>query len=661
MTTTTTDPSSSLSSLPRWNLSRFGFESPFSSEIDDHLEDSKTRAKTFQDAYEGKLESCNLLEAIQEFEAIAVRGATVSSYLNLSYDVALDDDALKKRKGAVSQVQSEITSNHLEWFELDIAYLSDDALQHHYTTTPELVTKYGSYLEQVRRQRPHNVDKVVERALTVRAPYAGTRPLVSFLDKELSLMRFELGNGSGGEEDDQKTKETVNMEVLLSRLGSSKDAKFRAKCLKLLNNGLQNGPVCRVASLSLSSVAGSWLIENKERKYPNLRSRRNLDNNCPDAVVDSLLTGVRTAGLPLCKQYYTIKKQILQQTQGLETFRWSDRNAPMDIPTSTTSASSSGNNGDDEEKKEDKIEWSTAVNIVERGYRKFSPRMAELFLDMIREERIDVPAMNGKKGGAYCAGVVPGIGPFQLLNFDGTKQDVATLAHESGHGCHDLLAYSRGYLQYHPPLTLAETASIFGEMIVFRDLLELAQTPQEKWTLLMSKIDDVINSVVRQCCFDRFEELAHTARANGELSTEELDQFWLQAMEEYYGKAGKDSPFDSYEDSSHLWSYVPHFHHVPFYVYSYAFADLVVGTLYHSFQTTPEGFEDRLLELLSAGGTKDFATALAPFGLDPTSPTFWEDALTAHLGGLVEEAKRLASTLGYGPKASSVEGESISS
>ena len=183
-------------------------------------------------------------------------------------------------------------------------------------------------------------------------------------------------------------------------------------------------------------------------------------------------------------------------------------------------------------------------------------------------------------------------------------------------------------MQYHPPLTLAETASIFGEMIVFRDLLDLAKNPQERLALLMSKIDDVINSVVRQCSFDRFEELAHTARDKGELGAEELDAMWKQAMVEYYGQAsdeGGDSPFDTYEDTTHLWSYVPHFHHVPFYVYSYAFADLVVGSLYNSFQKNPDGFEDRLIDLLSAGGTRDFATALDPFGLDPTSPSFWEE------------------------------------
>lgn len=606
--------------LPRWELnSRFGFESPFSVAIDEHLEETKALSKAFKEEYEGNLMEKSLLNAVTDYERISVRKALIGSYLSLSYDTALEDDALKKRKGAISQVQSQIVGDYLEWFPLDVADMSQEDLDKHFQQEPDLV-KYQAFIDELRRQKVHNLDKNVERALTVRSPYTGTRPLVSFFDKELSLMRFKLG------------EETVNMEVLLSRMQSSPDADFRALCLKELNSGLE-GAVSRVASLSLSSVAGSWLIENKERNYKNLRSRRNLDNNCPDDVVDSLLNGVRSAGVPLCKRYYALKKSILQQTQDLETFRWSDRNAPIDIVSGA---------------KEDKIEWETAVKMVERGYRKFSPRMSDLFMDMVNEKRIDVPAVDGKKGGAYCAGVVPGVGPFQLLNFDGTKQDVATLAHESGHGCHDILAYKQGYLQYHPPLTLAETASIFGEMIVFRDLLEIAETPEEKLTLLMSKIDDVINSVVRQCSFDRFEELAHTARENGEFSSEELDAFWMQALTEYYGVAGEeDCPFDEYADVNALWSYVPHFHHVPFYVYSYAFADLVVGSLYNSFLKQPDGFEERLLDLLSAGGTRDFATALQPFGLDPTSPTFWEESIHAHLGGLVEEAEALATSLGY--------------
>jgi oligoendopeptidase F len=624
----------SSSELPRWDLNiRFGFESPFDEKIDKLLETVEADSKTFRETYENHLEE-NLLQAIQEFEAISVQRASIGSYMSLSYDTQLNDDNLKKRKGALSQTQSSIEGDYLEWFTLDLAGIPTETIEKLKIDKPGL-TKYNAFLEEVQRSKPHDLNKDVERALTVRSPYTGTRPLVSFLDKELSLMKFDLHDGKG----------PVNMEVLLSKLSSSKDASVRGQCMKALNDGLSSS-TSRVAALSLSAVAGSWLIENKERSYQGLRSRRNLENNCPDAVVESLLTAVRSVGVTYCKRYYAMKKSILQQTQDLNTFRWSDRNAPIDI--------SGGVEGEEEKKEDaDKISWDEAVAMVERGYRKFSPHMADLFMGMINEKRIDVPAVDHKKGGAYCAGVVPGIGPFQLLNFDGTKNDVSTLAHESGHGCHDILAYKQGYLQYHPPLTLAETASIFGEMIVFRDLLNLAKNPQERLTLLMSKIDDVINSVVRQCSFDRFEELAHSARDKGELSAEELNGFWSQAMVEYYGKAGEDggdSPFDDYEDSSYLWSYVPHFHHVPFYVYSYAFADLVVGSLYNSFQMNPDGFEDRLLDLLSAGGTLDFATALAPFGLDPKSPSFWEEALEAHLGALIQEAETIATELGYSSK-----------
>lgn len=358
----------------------------------------------------------SLLSAIQKYEEISQRSALVSSYLSLSYDVSLDDDNLKKRKGAVSQRQSEIYGDNLEWFSLDVAELDDAILVKQYENEPKL-SKFKSFIDELRRQKPHNLSKDVERALTVRSPYVGTRPLVSFFDKELSLMRFKLDEN--GEE--------VNMEVLLSRMQSSNNADFRAKCLQVLNDGLA-GSVSRTAALSLSTVAGGWLIENKERKYVNLRSQRNLDNNCPDAVVNSLLDGVRSAGIPLCKRFYTLKKGILQKTQGLEKFRWSDRNAPIDIGGVS----------------HDKISWEKAVNIVEKGYNKFSPKMRDMFMSMVDEKRIDVPAANGKKGGAYCAGVIPGVGPYQLLNFDGTKQDVATLAHESGHGCHDILAYEQG-------------------------------------------------------------------------------------------------------------------------------------------------------------------------------------------------------------------------
>jgi len=601
--------------LPRWDLSRFGFESPFDSKLDDRVNEIRDRAARFKASFEGKLES-ELLDAVTEYQEIITKKSAISCYTSLSFDTALNNDSLKKRKAEISEKHAQITGNSLEWFELDLAAMEEGPLTAQYAKKPKL-NDFKSFIDEARRQRPHNLAKDVERALTVRQPYSGKTPAVQFFDQELSLLRFDLGT------EDLKD---VNMEVLLSRLGSSKDAAFRRIALKALNSGLQ-GSMARIAGLSLNMVCGSWLIENKERGYTNLRSRRNLDNNVPDAVIDSLLKGVREAGVPLSKRYYGLKKAILKKTQGLEQFHWSDRNAPIDVGATDDA----------------KISWGAAVDMVEAGYSKFSPTMAGMFKDMIAEKRIDVPAVNHKKAGAYCSGVVPGLGPFQLLNFDGSKQDVATLAHESGHGCHDILAYPQGTLQYHPPLTLAETASIFGEMIVFRDLLAKAPSKADRLAMLIEKIDDVVNSVVRQCSFDYFEELVHSARVKGDVAPEEMCKLWQQAVVDYYGPEGE--VFDKYDDISHLWAYVPHFHHVPFYVYSYAFADLVVGSLYNAYLVSPDGFEAKLLDLLRAGGTKDFVTALTPFGLEPQNPAFWAKALEAHIGGLVEEAEKLAAEL----------------
>ena len=443
--------------------------------------------------------------------------------------------------------------------------------------------------------------------------------VVEFYGNELSRLRFEDPTAKEGEPAE------VNMEVLLAKMTGSKDAKTRYQCMQTLNSGLKNFE--RVAALSLNMVAGGWHVENAERGFENLRSQRNLGNNVPDEVVDSLLDAVKTTGVAYCKRYYALKKNILKETQGLDAFTWADRNAAIDIGTAA-----------------DEYSWTEAVDIVREGYAKFSPTMADLFTEMVDQKRIDVPAQNGKRGGAYCSSSY-GNGPFQLLNFTGTQRDVATLAHESGHGAHFMLSYKQGILQFHPPLTLAETASIFGEMIVFRDLLAKASTDEDRLAMLMSKIDDIINSVVRQCGFDAFEDKVHSARAAGTLTPDEMTKAWEQTVVEYYGEEGE--VFDSYADTSHLWTYVSHFHNVPFYVYSYAFADLVVGSLYGVYAKSPDGFEEKLLDLLAAGGTKGFEEALEPFGLKPADPAFWTDALDAHLGSLMDEAEALAKKLAY--------------
>ena len=317
------------------------------------------------------------------------------------------------------QRYSTISANELTFFSLELADLAQDELDAQMAAEPEALGRYAAFIEETRRSQPYNLTKEVERALTVRAPFAGKGKVVEFYGNELSRLRFSQGD------------EEVNMELLLAKMTSSKDAATRYECMRILNDGLRNFE--RVAALSLNMVAGSWHAENSERGFKQLRSQRNLGNNVPDEVVDSLLAAVKTTGVDYCKRYYALKKGILKSTQGLEEFKWSDRNAAIDIGTAS-----------------DSYTWDEAVDIVRAGYLKFSPTMADLFTQMVDEKRIDVPAQNGKRGGAYCSSAY-GCGPFQLLNFTGTQRDVATLAHESGHGAHFMLSYKQGILQFHPP------------------------------------------------------------------------------------------------------------------------------------------------------------------------------------------------------------------
>lgn len=589
----------------------FGYSSTKDEKIDAELASCEAACAAFKAAYEGKL-STTLLEAIEAYEAIEKTLTTVLSYMSLSADTRLMDDGVQQRKGALMQKYGTMSGEYLTFFGLELADLAEADLQAQYAKNGKL-RSYKPYIDEVRRSAPYNLSKEVERALTVRSSYTGKGKVVEFFGNELSRLQFDL--------DGKK----VNMEVLLAKLTSSKDAKVRAQCMKTLNDGLKDFE--RICALSLNMAAGSWAIENKERGFKNLRSSRNLSNNLPDEVVDSLLAAVATTGVDYCKKYYTLKKQILKSTQGLETFAWSDRNASIDIGSA-----------------KDDYTWEQAVDLVHQGYNKFSPTMANMFMDFVEQKRIDVPAQDGKRGGAYCSSAY-GSGPFQLLNFTNTARDVATLAHESGHAVHFVLSYPQGILQFHPPLTLAETASIFGEMIVFRDLLEKTPSDEDRLAMIMSKVDDIINSVVRQCSFDKFEEKVHTMRAKGTVTPEEMSKAWRECMVQYYGEEGE--VFDSYENTSRLSNYVSHFHNVPFYVYAYAFGDLLVGSLYGAYMKQPEGFEEKLLDLLRAGGTKEFVEAVEPFGLDPKSPTFWSDALHAHLGGLMAEAETLSKKLGY--------------
>ncbi len=356
----------------------------------------------------------------------------------------------------------------------------------------------------------------------------------------------------------------------------------------------------RLFALITNTLAKDKQLEDGWRKFARPISSRNLANQVEDDVVDALITAVRTAYPQLSHRYYALKARWL----GLERLEYWDRNAPLP------------------EGSDKRVPWSEAKVIVLEAYRRFAPQLAEIVDRFFARGWIDAALRPGKDAGAFCHPTVPSVHPYVLMNYQGRPRDVMTLAHELGHGVHQTLAAEQGPLMAGTPLTLAETASVFGEQLTFRALLEAETDPVQRRIMLAGKIEDGLNTVVRQIAFVDFEQRVHAARQQSELTADELGELWLQVQTESLGPA-----FHFEESYRVFWSYIPHFIHVPFYVYAYAFGDCLVNSLYAVYQAEPEGFEARYLELLRAGGTLRHRELLAPFGLDATDPEFWAKGL----------------------------------
>ncbi|PHJ23770.1 peptidase family m3 protein [Cystoisospora suis] len=486
--------------LPRWDLDRhFPYTSIEDEALDEELAEIERRAKVFMETYKGRLHE-KLYEAIREYEEIEEALGQGRCYSYLVESVKKTDTVVVKRRSHLSAKQSRISADYLTFFDLELAELNEKSLQDQLKRHHGL-RHYKPYIDLTRKRRPHLLSEEVERALDVRRPWASSLPVVDYFQQRIAESRFKMPGEN----------EEVNLEVLLTKTVSS-DPHTRRLALKTVNEGLKTNAITNFAALALNVVAGSWHIEMKERNYRTMRSRRNESNNVPDEVVDALLAAVRTTGVDLTKKYYRLKKSILKKVSGITEFTWADRNAPLGLESDSRTFS-----------------FEEAKRIVEEGYRKFSPTMADMFLKFVEEKRIDMPAVHGKRTGAFCHSCTTKLGPFQCLNYTGNRRDVETLAHESGHACHAVLASPQGYLQFHPPLTQAETASTFGEMIVFRDLLAKSPNDEQRLSMLMSKLDSMVNTVVRQCSFDFFEELVHTARGNGTLGDDEFPKLWMHA------------------------------------------------------------------------------------------------------------------------------------
>ena len=577
--------------LPIWDLSDL-YASPDDPAIAADLARAEQTAKGFAQAHGGTLASLSgaaLAAVIAEYERIQEILGRVASYAQLLFAGDSTDPAIGRFYQSVNERVTAISSE-LIFFSLELNRLDDAVLQ------PKLgdpaLARYRPWLRDLLVFRPHQLSDELEK-LTHERDLTASAAWVRLFDETVAAMRIEL-NG-----------ETLTVSDTLNKL-SDHDRSAREAAGRAI--GAAFGENIRLFSLITNTLAKDKEIEDTWRRYPRPGSLRNRANMVEDEVVDALASAVRRSYPRLSHRYYRMKARWL----GLPKLQHWDRNAPLP-------------NDDDR-----LVGWPDATRQVLHAYGAFSPELAsvgQLFFD---RPWIDARLKPGKSGGAFAHPTVPSAHPYLLLNYHGKTRDVMTLAHELGHGVHQVLAGPQGALMSHTPLTLAETASVFGEMLTFRSLLDAA-APAQRRIMLAAKTEDMLNTVVRQVAFYQFETLLHDERRSGELLPERIGELWLQVQRESLGPAFEFTP-----EYSVFWSYVPHFVHSPFYVYAYAFGDCLVNALYSVFQSGHPGFQAKYLDMLRAGGTKRHKELLAPFGLDASDPAFWDKGLDV-ISGFIDE------------------------
>jgi oligoendopeptidase F len=606
--------------LVRWDLSVL-YTDIADPRLDSDLAELTTMARNFSAKYKGSLAQL-LGEAMRDYAEIEMLSGKITSYLFLRESTDLTNAEIKAKHAAFQRELSAVRGEHLTFFELELVELSDETL-HKFYERDLFVAKHRPWIEHIRTFKRHFLSEPVESALVKRSPFDSSS-WADFYDEVEADLNFEFRGSS------------KNLTEMMHLIAESKDAAERADALKCVNDGLA-GPFGKYAAQTLYMVAGLKAVEDKERGYAHPMDLRNKASRIPDAVVDVLHHAVTTLGGELSRRYYRLKARHL----GLTTLRWSDRNAPMPFADTTV------------------VPFDEAAAIVTSSYESFSPTLTKIVEGFFAERRIDAPVVKEKRHGAFNSShVLPGGKPvsYTLMNYLGSNKDVMTLAHELGHGVHGILAgEAQGPLMFHAPIAYCETASVFGEMTTFTFLKERLVRAGEKSSLLaliMAKLDSIINTVVRQIGFSNFERRLHgmdeTYSVWGEpqkRSVEELDAIWLKTAQELYGK---DGDIFTYENSSHLWAYIPHFHN-PFYVYGYAFGELLTQSLYVLRQRMGARFEPLYLELLRSGSTKDVVELLAPFGLDARNESFWVEGIRVSLGALIEEAEQLSRHMGVIP------------
>ena len=587
-----------LGNLPRWDLSDL-YSGPEAAELAADLDRVDAAAKNFNNDYCGKvvsLSAAELSDAVQHYEAAEDLLGRISSYAQLYHATKVSDrEAGRFFQTTMERLNSIISK--LIFFTLELNRIEDDAMQT-LLEANESLARYSPWLRDVRASRSHQLPDEQEQLLHEKQ-MTGRASWVRLFDETIADIRFDID----GEE--------LSLEKSLHLL-SEPDTSKRKTAAKVLGQGFEKQK--NLFALITNTLAKDKEIDDKWRKFARPDSSRHLSNLLENEIVDALADAVQEAYPRLSHRYYSLKARWF----GQETIDYWDRNAPLP--------------GDDQLT----YTFDAARDLILEAYHRFSPAMADVGQQFFDNAWIDAPTSLGKSSGAFAHPTVPSAHPYLLLNYQGRTRDVMTLAHELGHGVHQILAGGQGALMANTPLTLAETASVFGEQLTFRALLDRETKPARRKAMLAGKTEDMLNTVVRQIAFYQFERCLHEERRQGELSVERIGEIWMAVQEESLGPAIR-----LHGEFANFWCYIPHFIHSPFYVYAYAFGDCLVNSLYAVYQKAEDGFAEKYMDMLSAGGTLRHKELLAPFGLDATDPLFWQQGLGV-MEGFVDELEALS-------------------
>jgi len=582
--------------LPEWDLSDL-YHSMEDPQINTDLQEAEGEAKAFATDYRGRLDQLSGADfgrAIARYEALDEGLSRLGSYAQLVQAGNVIDPKIGRFYQTMTEWITAI-STHVLFFSLEINRLDDAVLE------PKLVdpaaAKYRPWLRDLRAARPHQLSDELEKILHEKN-VAGATAWVRLYDETLAGLKVDVKGRGGG-------KNLTLTDAL--HLLQDKRGELRKSAAQGVTETLQHH--LPTFSLVYNTLMKDKEIEDQWRHYPRPVSSRNLSNQVEDEVVDALVAAVKAAYPRTSHRYYKLKARWLGQDQ---LDHW-DRNAPLPHASDRS------------------IPWNKAQDLVLKSYAAFSPALADIGKSFFNKPWIDVPARPGKASGAFAHPTVPSAHPYLLLNYKGKTRDVMTLAHELGHGVHQVLAAEQGHFVSQTPLTLAETASVFGEMLTFRGILAREKRPEVRRALLAGKVEDMLNTVVRQISFYEFERKVHDERRKGEVSSEKMGDIWIETMAESLGPALRLN-----EDYRVFWAYIPHFIHSPFYVYAYAFGDCLVNSLYALYETATEGFAEKYLTLLKSGGKYRHRELLAPFGLDASDPAFWAKGLGV-LEGFIDQ------------------------